>query len=102
MSVSLAQLEGRKFCVVFVKVIDAATQRVQLQCMRGRASVDDRGGVSCVNESGASFAIPSISRAGILPSDGTPILKDAEYFVLVKVDDSMQLVSPSDMEETME
>ena len=92
MPVSLDKLEGRKFCVVFVKVIDAAKERVQLQCMRGRASVD-RGRVSCIDESGCAFQIPSISVTNILPSDGTPILKDAEYYCLVKVDPSIQLVT---------
>ncbi|MBP5639155.1 MAG: hypothetical protein J6X55_06735 [Victivallales bacterium] len=92
MPISLEKLEGRKFCVVFVKVIDAASERVQLQCMRGRASVD-RGRVSCIDSNGQAFQLPSISINNILPSDGTPILKDAEYYCLVKVDKSIELVS---------
>lgn len=92
MAVPLDKLEGRKFCVVFVKVIDAATERVQLQCMRGRASVE-RGRVSCVDANGSSFQIPSISVKNILPSDGTALLKDAEYFCLVKLDESIELVN---------
>ena len=40
MTIPLNRLEGRKFCVVFVKLVDPATERVQLQCLRGRASVD--------------------------------------------------------------
>lgn len=99
MPVNLKHLEGRKFCVVFVKVIDAARERVSLQCLRGRASVTS-GRVACVAEDGTLFQIPSTAIPNILPSDGTPLLQDAEYFVFVKVDPSIQLVSKgeSDLE----
>lgn len=90
MAVNLNQLEGRKFCVVFVKVLDPTANKVQLQCLRGRASVD-RGKVSVIDKNGAVFTIPSISVANILPSDGTKILQDAEYFVLIKVDENIEL-----------
>ncbi len=92
MPIPLEKLEGRKFCVVFVKVIDAEKERVQLQCMRGRASVD-RGRVSCIDANGNAFQLPSISLTNILPSDGTPILKDAEFYCLVRVDESIGLVT---------
>jgi hypothetical protein len=92
MAVPLKRLEGRKFCVVFVKLLDAATERVQLQCLRGRASVD-RGKVSVYNEHGAVFTLPSVSLKNIMPSDGSELLRDAEYFCFVRVDDSMELVS---------
>jgi hypothetical protein len=87
----LDYLEGRKFCVVFVKVVDPATERVQLQCMRGRASVE-RGRVSVVGSEGGMFTVPSSALPNILPSDGTPLLKDAEYFVLVRTDDNIEFV----------
>ena len=88
--VSLREIEGRKFCVVFVKVIDDATGRVQLQCLRGRASVEGSR-VSLVDPRGGKFTVPSVALPNILPSDGTPLLKDAEYFCLVKVDPRISL-----------
>ena len=90
---NLNQLEGRKFCVVFVKVLDPVTEKVQLQCMRGRASID-RGRVSVIDKHGAVFTIPNISIPNIMPSDGTKLLQDAEYFVFVKLDESIQLFNP--------
>ncbi|HOG50148.1 MAG TPA: hypothetical protein PKY10_06125 [Lentisphaeria bacterium] len=91
----LERLEGRKFCVVFVKVIDASTERVQLQCLRGRASVE-RGKVSVVDQHGAMFTLPGTAVANIQPSDGTKLLQDAEYFCFVRVDDSIELVTRQD------
>ena len=92
MAVSLNRLEGRRFCVVFVKLVDPVTERVQLQCLRGRASID-RGKVSVYNEHGAVFTLPSVSLKNIMANDGTELLQDAEYFCFVRVDDSMQLVN---------
>lgn len=83
-------LEGRKFCVVFVKVLDAATERVQLRCLRGRANVEP-GKVSIAAGSGNVFTIPQTAMATIRPNDGTELLKDAEYFCLVKVNDNIDL-----------
>jgi hypothetical protein len=88
----LSHLEGRTFCVVFVKVLDEVRQRVQMQCFRGRASIE-RGRLNVVAPGGAVFAVPSSAYPSILPNDGTKLLKDAEYFVLVKTDPSLRLVS---------
>ena len=95
MNIPLEKIEGRKFCVVFVKTVDEARGKVQLQCMRGRASVD-RGKVSVIDESGCTFTVPGTAVQNILPSDGTALLKDAEYFCFVKVDPSIQLVTKND------
>ncbi|NLZ63314.1 MAG: hypothetical protein GX902_05845 [Lentisphaerae bacterium] len=97
MTAHLKYLEGRKFCVVFVKVLDAASERVQLRCLRGRASLE-RGKVSVMAPSGNIFTIPGTAVRSILPNDGSAILKDAEYFCFVKVDDNMELVSDSNDE----
>ena len=94
MLIPLEKLEGRKFCVVFVKVIDKDAGKVQLQCLRGRASVE-RGRLSVVNASGASFMVPGTAMNTVLPSDGTELLKDAEYYCLVRVDENISL-SPKD------
>ncbi|MBN2450958.1 MAG: hypothetical protein JXR77_11245 [Lentisphaeria bacterium] len=85
-------LEGRKFCVVFVKVLDPVRERVQLQCFRGRASVEG-GRVTVVDVNGGMFTIPGTAQNNILPSDGTAILKDADYYCLVRTDDTMELVT---------
>ena len=83
-------LEGRKFCIVFVKVIDLESEKVQLRCLRGRASVE-RGKVHVVAPRGSMFTVPQTALNTILPSDGSPILKDAEYYCLVKVDPNIEL-----------
>ena len=95
MNIPLERIEGRKFCVVFVKTVDEAHGKVQLQCMRGRASVD-RGKVSIIDDSGCTFTVPGTAVKNILPSDGTALLKDAEFFCFVKVDPSIQLVTQND------
>jgi len=92
---NLKYLEGRKFCVVFIKVLDAATEKVQLQCLRGRASVEP-GRLTVVHERGGMFTVPSSALPNILPSDGTALLQDAEYFVLVKTDENIMFASASD------
>ncbi len=84
-------LEGRRFCVVFVKVLDVETERLQLQCMRGRASVE-RGRVSVVTAGGGMFTVPSSALPSVLPSDGSELLQDAEYFCLVRTDDNIAFV----------
>ncbi|MBT3291711.1 MAG: hypothetical protein HN380_30490 [Victivallales bacterium] len=89
---NLKYLEGRKFCVVFIKVLDAATEKVQLQCLRGRASVEP-GRLTVVHEQGGMFTVPSSALPNILPSDGTALLQDAEYFVLVKTDENIVFAS---------
>ncbi len=80
-------LEGRKFCVVFVKILDGSEpkSKVQMQCLRGRASVE-RGRVSLVTAAGGQFTIPGTAMARILPSDGSELLKDAEFYVIVRTD----------------
>ncbi|OGV71241.1 MAG: hypothetical protein A3K19_32380 [Lentisphaerae bacterium RIFOXYB12_FULL_65_16] len=92
MSDSLAYLEGKRLCVVFVQVVDQATERVRLQCFRGRANIE-RGRLVVVDQNGTVFPVPSSATRNVLPSDGTKILRDAEYFVLVKADEGIDLVS---------
>jgi hypothetical protein len=92
MSDSLAYLEGKRICVVFVQVVDQARERVRLQCFRGRANIE-HGHLTVVNANGTVFPVPSSAVRNVLPSDGTKILQDAEYFVLVKADEGVDLVS---------
>lgn len=89
---SFDYLEGRKFCVVFVKVLDLLKERVQLRCLRGRANIEN-GKVTVATEKGTAFTVPHSALGTIAPNDGTALLKDAEYFCMVKVDDNIELVS---------
>ncbi|MBP1583991.1 MAG: hypothetical protein J6866_08550 [Victivallales bacterium] len=86
----LDYLEGRKFCVVFVKILDLLKERVQLRCLRGRASIE-RGKLQVMAPTGNIFTVPSSAIPTIQPNDGTEILKDAEFYCLVKVDENVQL-----------
>lgn len=87
---NLEYLEGRRFCVVFVKILDAASGRVQCRCLRGRASVE-RGQLEIMQGSGSIFKVPPTALPTIAPSDGTPLLRDAEFFCLVKVSPNIDL-----------
>lgn len=89
---SLDYLEGKKFCIVFVKVLDPTRGRVQLQCFRGRANVE-RGRLHVVRDDGSMFTVPGSAIPNVLPSDGTKLLEDAEYFVFVKTDESIDFFS---------
>jgi len=92
MAERLGYLEAKKFCVVFVQVADAASDRVRLQCFRGRASID-RGQLNVIDANGTVFPVPNSALGNILPSDGTALLQDAEYFALVKTDDKLDFIS---------
>ena len=88
---TLDHLEGRKFCVVFVKVLDEASGKVQFQCLRGRADIRRSGQLFVVGSGGGEFQVPSSAYGMIQPADGTDLLKDAEYFVFVKTDPRIDL-----------
>ena len=90
----LDHLEGRRFCVVFVKVLDPASGKMQFQCLRGRADIRRDGRLFVVAPGGAEFQLPSSAYGMIQPSDGTEMLKDADYFVLVKTDPRIDLAVP--------
>ncbi|MBT3381555.1 MAG: hypothetical protein HN742_06970 [Lentisphaerae bacterium] len=92
MAGSFGYLEAKRMCIVFVRVVDAEQERVQLQCFRGRANVEG-GHVSVIDGNGAVFPVPSSALGNILPSDGTKLLQDADYFVLVRTDDNIEFVS---------
>ena len=85
MPLDLRYLEGKRFCVVLLE--DTGTidpDKVKIRPVLGRASVDKQG-VLRLEYAGGSMAVPSSSYPQILPSDGTDLLGDAEYYVIVKV-----------------
>ena len=85
MAQDLDYLEGRRLCVVFVKVVDGDKGKVKCQPVHGRANVEGSK-LSVVTPEGASVAVPRTAHSTIMPNDGTEMLKEAEYFVLVKMD----------------
>lgn len=83
---NLQYLEGKKFCVVFVKQADEndPASQISLKCLHGRANIDRHGKLN-VEGPEFSFPVPATASKQIMPSDGTAMLKDAEYFVMCKV-----------------
>ena len=91
-------LEGRKFCVVFVKVMDAVAGNVKLHCLHGRANVEG-GRITCVRQDGVQFTVPGSAIGSILPADGTALLRDADYFVLVRADSGIDFSEGEEFED---
>ncbi len=86
----LDYLEGKKLCVVFVKVLEPSTGRVQCRALRGRAAIN-QGHLDVMTAKGAIFTVPSSAYGTVAPNDGTKLLGDADYFCLVKVDPNIDL-----------
>ncbi len=86
----LDYLHDKKFCIVFAKYVDETTGKVQLRAHHGSAFVED-GKLSLIErDSGGVIAVPSSALNKVLPSDGSDLLKDSEYFVIVKVDKNIE------------
>lgn len=80
----LSYLDGVRFCLVHMMVLDQETQNVRLIPIHGIAKVlSDR--LVVVEPSGTEHVVPDSALPSILPSDGTDILKDAEHYVIVKI-----------------
>ncbi len=90
MASSLDYLEGKKLCVVFVKVLEPSTGRVQCRALRGRAAIN-QGHLDVMTAKGAIFTVPSSAYPTVAQNDGTKLLGDADYFCLVKVDPNIDL-----------
>ena len=84
----LVKYEGSKFCVVFAQQ-SSADGSIKLRCHHGRASVDHNG-LAVVDDRGASIAVPKVAYVKILPNDGTEMLKDCKYFVIVTVGEGIE------------
>jgi hypothetical protein len=86
MPLDLSYLEGKRFCVVLAKLEDESNPdgKVKLKPLHGRANVDKNGYLALEHPHG-SFAVPASTYNKILPSDGTEMLKDADYFVICRV-----------------
>ncbi len=81
---ALRYLDGARFCIVQMVVLDANTQNVKLTPIHGRAKVlSDH--LVLIEAGGGEHAVPDSALPSILPSDGTEILGNAEHYVIVKI-----------------
>ena len=76
-------LQSKKFAVVFVNS-DGGEENVKLRVLHGRANITDKGYLACEHREG-QFVVPASCYPNILPSDGTDLLEDAEYYVICRV-----------------
>ena len=80
-------LQGAAFCIVYMTVLDAEKQEVQLDPFHGTSRVlADR--ILVADDEGRTSVIPDCALGNIHPSDGNAVLKEADYYVIVKVQDT--------------
>ncbi len=85
MPIRLDHLQGKKLCVVFMQDTEEEDpESVKLRTLHGRADIGRNGELIVRNRTDA-FTVPSSAYNMVLPNDGTPLLQDAEYFVILKV-----------------
>jgi hypothetical protein len=85
MPIDLRHLQGKRFCVVLMEDSESSDPtKVKIRPMLGRANIDKQGNLK-LEHSGGAFMVPSSCYPTILPSDGTDILEDAEYYVFCKL-----------------
>ncbi len=89
MGMNLDQYEGKKFCVVFVKVNEEEdTEKpvnYQVRCLHGQANIE-QSRILHLEHEGGRFTVPASCYTRIMPNDGTKMLRDAEFFVMCKVE----------------
>jgi hypothetical protein len=97
MPVDINYLEGRKICVVFCQLKEEETFKTEdvpeeagfrLKCLHGLGNILEGKYLKVEGDQG-SFQVPPSAYKNIFPNDGTDILKDSEYFVMVKIDSKM-------------
>ena len=99
MPVQIDYLEGRKICIVFCQLKDEETFKeptqdpeeagFRLKCLHGLGNIID-GKYLKVEGAQGSFQVPPSAYKNIYPNDGTDLLEDSEYFVMVKIDSKME------------
>ena len=82
----LRYLEGKSFCVIFVKAENEnkPDEKVKLKCFYGRANIDLMGACHIEGDQGR-FSLPHSVYPKIQESDGSELLKGAEHFVIIRV-----------------
>ena len=100
MSMDLSYLEGKKICVVFCQLTNEQAFKdgeepkegsFKLKCLHGLGNIIEGGKYLRVEGPDGGFSVPPSAYRNIHPSDGTDLLKDAEYFVMVKLDHKMEM-----------
>ncbi|OVE75379.1 hypothetical protein BVX97_04720 [bacterium E08(2017)] len=87
MSETLNKLEGiggKRFCLVYMELIDMEKEQVKLTPVYGTARLHSDK-LLLVEKDGNELVVPESALASVYASDGSEILKDAEYYVVVKV-----------------
>lgn len=84
MPMDLDYLEGKRFCVVYVQAEGDGATTLNMKCVHGRANVE-KGKLTVENDR-VSLPVPSSCYPMIQPNDGTAMLRDAEYFVVCRVE----------------
>ena len=86
MNYNIEQLKGKKICAVYCRQQDdnPNSDKMQISTLHGIAKIKNNGLYIDVG-SGNPIPIPQTSYKNIFPNDGTQMLKDAQYFVMIKV-----------------
>jgi len=94
MPVDVSYLEGKSICAVFCKVVNpdapSDSEKFQIRCLHGRANTEGNY-LTIESGNGNAFKVPPSAYHQVFPNDGTDILKDAEYFIMIKVSSNMNL-----------
>lgn len=81
---TLSYLDGTRFCLIYMDVLDEVLEKVKLTPVHGVARVmSDR--LIVEESSGNQLVVPDSALPSITPSDGTVLLKDAEHYVIIKI-----------------
>jgi hypothetical protein len=98
MAVNIDYLEGRRVCVVFCQLQNEDKFKngpapeagdFKIKYFHGVGGIVDGKYLGVTGPAG-SFQVPPSAYNNIFANDGTPELKDCEYFVMVKIDSKME------------
>ena len=93
----LSYLEGTKMCVVFCQLKEEVEDKApegedgsfRIKCLHGLGNIVDGKYLKVEGDNG-SFQVPPSAYNRIYPNDGTDLLEDCEYFVMVKIDSKLE------------
>ena len=95
----LRYLEGKRICVVFCQlkegiIVDEHDPKMEenftFQCLHGIGNVINKNQLRVENPK-LGFTVPTTCNNRIFPNDGTNIIGDAHYFVMIKVDEKIKM-----------
>ena len=98
--IDVTKYEGTKMCVVFCQLQDETTHQdpnqnpeegnFKIKCLHGNGKVLEGKYLEVTGPNG-SFKVPPSAYERIYPNDGTDLLKDSQYFVMVKLDHKLEM-----------